>query len=64
MRTLWQIKNRNCCFGIEPHGCYKLKTKLMFVYYYLNTLNNFVTYYVWIYECDKAMNKNDTREVI
>ena len=46
--TLWQIKNWNCYFGIEPHGCYKLKTKLMFVYYYLNTLNNFITYYVWI----------------
>ena len=38
MTTLWQLKDRNCCFVIEPHGSYEL-IKSMFVYYYLNKLN-------------------------
>ena len=47
-----------CCLLLESGSIYPLYSPSHHV------INNFITYYVWIYQCDKAANKNDTCEVI
>ena len=43
MTTLWQIKNWDCCYVIEPHGSSKLEKNVLFTMISLQTHNCKIT---------------------